>query len=268
MLENELNNEEKKEIIDSGNYVDFTAIPGELNRKSQKMFVYFSASQKGYLTRMVDYYVGNDELFVGNETKPHPHIGRIKGFTIDKERSTQGISDGATTDMALAEVGYVKVVLTKRLANRNTVVYVISNSMEEMEKAMDDSSYTAYGFAGHSGENWIFRKIIGNRLGKQNRPVWIYDGSCGSARRVTTVVRNSNIFLFGNLETGKGPVNQIQIYYIAHYLAEGTFKKWFQLRQQMMNEHTGYTSKLFYPGNPADNVLKNFIINMERLEVQ
>jgi hypothetical protein len=34
----------------------------------------------------------------------------------------------------------------------------------------------------------------------------------------------------------------------------------------MMDEHTGYTGKMFYPGSPADNVLKNFIDNnMERL---
>ena len=35
----------------------------------------------------------------------------------------------------------------------------------------------------------------------------------------------------------------------------------------MISTHAGYTSKLFYPGNPADNVLKNFIENINRLEI-
>ena len=74
------------------------------------------------------------------------------------------------------------------------------------------------------------------------------------------------MYLFSNLETGRVPVNQIQIYYIAHYLALGRFTQWHDLKTHMINTHAGYTSKLFYPGNPADNVLKNFIENINRIE--
>ncbi len=262
VFKNMLNHKEKADLIHSGRYVDFSIIPKGLNAKDQKLFLYFTASQKGYLTRIIDYYTGNEELFVGDGTRPHPHAGRIKGFAIDQSQSTRGISDGMTADVALAEHGTVKVVLSKSVANGNRITCVISNSPDELEMAIGDIHYTAFGFAGHSGESWVFRNLIGENMTGPERPVWIYDGSCGSARRVTAMVKNRNVFLFGNLETGKGPVNQIQIYYIAHYLAKGTFGKWHELRQQMTDEHTGYTSKLFYPGNPADNVLKNYLINM------
>jgi len=255
---------EQKKILLSGHYVDYTTIPAGLNGKRQKLFLYFSPSQKGYLTRMIDYYMGNKGLFVGNDTKPHPHIESINGFDIDRVRSTPGVRDGASADKVLGERVTVKVVLRKETAAGIIISLVLSNHLDELEDALEDDSYTAFGFAGHSGENWIFRKMLGERLENQDRPVWIYDGSCGSARRVTHLVKNANLFLFGNLETGKGPVNQIQIYYIAHYLAEGRFKRWQRLKNQMMNQHTGYTSKLFYPGSPADNVLKNFMRNMKR----
>jgi hypothetical protein len=168
----------------------------------------------------------------------------------------------------MGEAGRIRAVLTKTLIQSNTVEYVISNDMNALHDAADDMSYTAYGFAGHSGENWVFREIIGQKVGVRDRYVWIYDGSCGSARHAADVVKNRKMFLFSNLETGKGPINQIQTYYIAHYLAKGPFQEWQQLRKQMRDEHTGYTSRMYYPGNPADNVLKNFIFNMERLSHQ
>jgi hypothetical protein len=268
ILEEELGQKEKQEIIYSGNYIDYRLIPGDLNKKSQKMFIYFSDSQKGYLTRMIDYYMGHRELYMGDKAMRHPHMKTVNGFTIDKARSTPGIVDGRTADRAMGEADRIRIVLTKTLIQSNTVEYVISNDMNALHEAADDMSYTAYGFAGHSGENWVFREIVGTKVGDRDRYVWIFDGSCGSARHATDVVKNRKMFLFSNLETGKGPINQIQTYYIAHYLAEGLFREWQQLRKQMRDEHTGYTRRMYYPGNPADNVLKNFIFNMERLRHQ
>lgn len=253
---------EREAILHSGRYMDFTFIPGALSPKSQRVFLYFSDSQHGYLTRLIDYYTGRETLFVGNGVRPHPHPGRIGGFSIDSERSSPRVTDGIAVDRAIAERGDVTVVLVKRLENRNTVTFTVSNSLDELDRALEDAEYTAFGFAGHSGESWIFLDRIAERSGFPDRPLWVYDGSCGSARRMTHVVRSPLVFLFGNRETGKGPVNQIQIYYIAHYLAEGRFRKWHELRSRMIEAHTGYTSKLFYPGNPADSVLKNFLRNV------
>ena len=257
---------EKEEIFDSGKYFDYSRIPNELNQKSQKMFIYFSDTQKGYLTRMVDYYTGQDMLFIGNESIPHPHLKTIHGFAVDRKRSTPGVTNGITADRILGIDGHIRVVLIKTLPLGNRIEFVISNRIDDLHEAADGADYTAYGFAGHSGENWQFRETMGNQVGRKNRWIWVYDGSCGSARHVTRVVKNRNMYLFSNLETGRGPVNQIQIYYIAHYLASGRFEQWHDLKTHMISMHAGYTSKLFYPGNPADNVLKNFIENINRIE--
>ena len=267
VVEQQLTAIEKKEIFASGNYFDYSRIPDALNQKSQQMFIYFSDTQKGYLARMIDYYTGQKTLFIGDATIPHPHLKTIHGFAVEPIRSTPGVTNGITADRILGMGGHVRVVLIKTLPLGNRIEFVISNRIDDLHEAADDTSYTAYGFAGHSSENWQFRDIMNDQVSQTDRQVWVYDGSCGSARHVTRVVKNRNMYLFSNLETGRGPVNQIQIYYIAHYLASGRFVQWHDLKTHMINMHAGYTSKLFYPGNPADNVLKNFIENINRLEI-
>ena len=265
ILRSKLTQKEIKEIILSGHYADYTLIPNDINRKNQRIFIYFSPTQKGYLTRMIDYYTGNKFIFLGDKKVPHPHLKTINGFVIDKALSTSGIADGSSANKIMAKQEYIKVVLVKQLEDGKQIMVDLSNRLSDLEMAVDNTNYVAYCFAGHSSENWLFRDIIGRKSGEWDRFLWIYDGSCGGARHIADVITNPKIFLFSNLETGKGPVNQIQVYYIAHYLAKGLFKEWEQLKSYMISNHTGYTDKLLFPGSSADNVLKNYITNINRL---
>ena len=264
-LERYLRADEKAAILHSGHYIDYALIPNSLNARSQKIFYYFDNSQKGYLSRIVDYYLGRPQLFSGDGFLAHPHLDTIKGYRIDAARSTVGVSDGFSADRAMGNNNKIRVVLFKTLPNGNHVEYEISNSIDWLEQALIDTRFDAYGFAGHSSESWRFRDLVAEHLGDSDRPIWIYEGSCGSARQLPRIVQNLKIYLFSNLETGQGAINQIQVYYIAKYLAEGRFATWPQLKEQMEKAHSDYTSKLYYPGSPADDVLKNYLYNIKRL---